>query len=237
MNGKLYLIPNVLNSDTTETIPAYITDTVLHIDHFIVESLKNARRYLVKIGIKNTGKTIDQLTFMELDKHAKEQTLSHYLQAALQGNDIGLLSDAGCPAVADPGTTLVAAAHRKGIEVVPLVGPSSLLLALMASGLNGQSFAFVGYLPIDTTARRQRIVELEKRAHREQQTQLFIETPYRNQALLTDLLAACLPNTRLCIATDLSLPTQQIYTRSVEQWRKKPPTDLHKRPVVFAIGK
>lgn len=237
MTGKLYLIPNVLNSDTVETIPAYITEIIANIDVFIVETLKNARRHLVKIGVKNNGRTVDQLTFFELDKHAKEQTLTHYLQAALEGKNIGLLSDAGCPAVADPGSALVAAAHRKGIEVVPLVGPSSILLALMGSGMNGQSFAFVGYLPVESTTRKQRLIELEKRAQREQQTQLFIETPYRNQQILADILAACQPNTRLCIATDISLPTQTIITHSIEQWRKKPPTNLHKRPVVFAIGK
>jgi 16S rRNA (cytidine1402-2'-O)-methyltransferase len=237
LNGKLYLIPNVLNSETVETIPAYITDIIAHIDVFIVESLKNARRHLVKIGVKNNGRTVDQLTFFELDKHAKEGTLTHYLQAALEGKNIGLLSDAGCPAVADPGSSLIAAAHRKGIEVVPLVGPSSIILALMGSGMSGQSFAFVGYLPIDSAPRKQRLTELEKRAQRENQTQLFIETPYRNQQILADILAACQPAMRLCIATDITLPTQSIQTRSIEQWRKNPPTDLHKRPVVFALGK
>ncbi len=234
--GTLYLIPNVLGNEDVATIPAYVQQLLPQIDVYIVESVRNARRYLVKLGIKKMGKTIDELTFLELDKHQKEQGFSHYLKAAVQGKNIGLLSDAGCPAVADPGAVIVFLAHEKGIPVMPLVGPSSILLALMGSGLGGQNFAFTGYLPIKKPERLKRIAHLEKRALNERQTQLFMEAPYRNNHLFADVLSTCNNNTQLCVAANISLPNQFIKTQSIRQWRKDIP-ELHKQPTIFVLGK
>lgn len=234
--GKLYLIPNTLGTNDTETIPEYVRQIALQLSVFIVENIKEARRYLVKLGMKQSGRTIEELIFLELDKHASEATFSDYLKAAENGTDIGLISDAGCPAVADPGSIIVEWAHQKGIAVVPLVGPSSLLLALMSSGMNGQQFAFTGYLPIQHAARIQRLKFLEQRIVSENQTQIFIETPYRNQSLFTDILNTCKPQLRLSIAANLTLPNQYIQTLSIQLWKKTPPPDLHKIPTVFVLG-
>jgi 16S rRNA (cytidine1402-2'-O)-methyltransferase len=235
--GKLYLIPSLLGGDSTETIPEYVKNLVKTIDVFIVENLRDARRYLVKIGIKSEGKKIDDLTFHHLDKHDKSLEIDHFLAAAEQGQNIGLLSDAGCPAVADPGGRIVYLAHQKGIEVVPLVGPSSILLALMASGLNGQSFAFIGYLPIKPDAREKRIRLLEKFVHLYRQTQILIEVPYRNNVLLKALLKSGNDKTKLCIAANLSLDNEYICTKSIYEWRNtKNLPDLHKQPCIFLLG-
>lgn len=235
--GKLYLIPNVLGGSNTETIPAYVQQVVQQLRVFIVENTKEARRFLVKMGLNRNGNSINDLTFFELDKHAAEDTFSNYLQATENGTDIGLISDAGCPAVADPGSLIVQWAHEKEITVVPLVGPSSILLALMSSGMNGQQFAFSGYLPIAQAQRIQQLRQLERRVLHENQTQIFIETPYRNQALFTDILQTCHPTLRLCIAANLTLPNQYIKTHSISNWKNNPLPQLHKIPAVFLLGK
>lgn len=234
--GKLYLIPNVLGGDTTETIPNYVLPIVWRINHFVVENLKQARRYLVKLGIKQQGKQIDDLTFYHLNKHENEQNFRNFLNPALQGKDMGLLSDAGCPSIADPGHLIVKMAHEKGITVVPIVGPVSIIMALMASGMSGQQFSFVGYLPIKQPQRSKRIKQLETMALKHNQAQIFMETPYRNNALLQDVLANCQAQTRLCIACDISLPTEFIITKSVQAWKKATLPNIHKRPAVFVIG-
>jgi 16S rRNA (cytidine1402-2'-O)-methyltransferase len=197
-----------------------------------VEELRTARRYLSKSGI---GVPIDNLHFFELNEHTpSEQDISVYLQAAIEGNNVGLLSEAGVPAVADPGARLVRLAHQKNIPVIPLTGPSSLLLALMASGLNGQQFAFAGYLPVKPPERKQRLLQLEKRSTAEQQTQLFIEAPYRNEALLADILNVCRPNTLLCIAANLTEPDAYIKTQTIALW-KTTTVELNKKPCVFLL--
>lgn len=236
--GTLYLIPNVLNSPLTNTIPVSVQEVVQQTSTYIVENTKEARRYLIKLGIKTWGISPDSLTFLELDKHANEQQQTHYLRTALEGKNIGLISDAGCPAVADPGSGVVAAAHRQGIRVVPLVGPSSILLALMASGMNGQNFAFNGYLPITTHEKKQQLVALEKKVWQQNQTQIFMETPYRNQQLFDDVLQCCQGNTRLCVARNLTLPDEWIQTRTIAEWKKMTEKPLlHKQPTVFVLGK
>ncbi|QQS30845.1 MAG: SAM-dependent methyltransferase [Sphingobacteriales bacterium] len=234
--GKLYLIPNTLGSRNMETIPDYVQKIALQLNVFIVENTKEAKRFLVYLGIKETGRQIEDLTFLELNKHAGEKEFSSYLKATEKGINIGLISDAGCPAVADPGGIIVQWAHEKGIEVIPLVGPSSMLLALMASGMNGQNFAFTGYLPIQQAQRIQKIRSLEHRILSENQTQVFIETPYRNQSLFTDLINTCKSHLRLCIAANLTLPDQCIKTQTIGNWKKAPLPDLHKIPAVFVLG-
>lgn len=235
--GKLYLIPSLLGGDDTGIIPTHTKEIACSLDTFIVENVREARRYLIKLGIREAGKVIDDLTFHHLDKHAQKSNFRQYLDAADNGKDIGLISDAGCPTIADPGAFLVKTAHRRGIEVVPLIGPSSILLALMASGMNGQSFAFVGYLPSKKWERVKRLQQLEKRASQHRQTQIFIEAPYRNNPLLKDLVQNCEPRTRLCVAVNISLPTQQIISQTIENWRKNTLPDLHKQPAVFLLGR
>ncbi len=234
MAGKLYLIPAPLGDDTPieAVIPAGTLEHLRATRHFVVEELRTARRYLSKAGV---GVPIDTLTFFELNEHTPlEQDILPYLQPALNGYSVGLISEAGVPAVADPGGRLVLLAHQYNIEVVPLTGPSSLLLALMASGLNGQRFAFAGYLPVKSPERQQALRGLEKRSATEQQTQLFIETPYRNEALLADILNACKPNTFLCIAADITQPTAFIKTMTVAAWKKTTP-DIRKKPCIFLL--
>ena len=217
-------------------IPQYVKDIACGLDIFLVETPRNARRYLIKLGIKEAGKAIDDLTFHHLDKHAQKSEFRAYLQEADNGQDIGLISDAGCPAIADPGAYLVKTAHRRGIEVVPLVGPSSILLALMASGMNGQSFAFVGYLPYKKVERNKRLQQLSKWATQQRQTQIFIEAPYRNNQLLKDILQNCHPSTKLCVAVNLTLPDQKIISQSIENWKQNPLPDFHKQPAIFLLG-
>lgn len=229
--SKLYLIPAPLGeNEPSEVIPQYVLDTACSLRCFVVEELRTARRFLSRYGLKGH---IDELDFTELNEHTTPQEVEA-MAALFDGQDVGLITEAGLPAVADPGAALVALCHRKGIEVVPLVGPSSLMLALMASGLNGQSFAFRGYLPAKTDERRSAIKSIEKNSASLRQTQIFIETPYRNDSLMSDLVANLSGSTRLCVAADITLPTQFILTLKVEEWEKRPLT-IGKRPCVFLI--
>lgn len=230
--GKLYLIPSPLGeNDPSEVIPSYVLELISHIDRYVVEEVRTARRYLSKAGLKGQ---IESLEFTTLNEHTTAGEVE--MMAALfdGGKDVGLISEAGLPAVADPGAALVALCHRIGVEVVPLVGPSSLMMALMGSGLNGQSFAFCGYLPAKTDERRSMIRAIEKCSAAKKQTQIFIETPYRNDAMMSDLLQNCAPSTRICIAADITMPDQLIRTMSVAEWKKKPLT-IGKRPCVFLM--
>jgi 16S rRNA (cytidine1402-2'-O)-methyltransferase len=234
MKGKLYLIPTTLGeNEPLEVMPYSVKKMVELIDHFIVENEKSARKFIKKITPK---KSQPSLTIMKLDKYAEEIETRTYLDICEQGISVGLLSEAGVPAVADPGATIVKMAHEKGIQVVPLVGPSSILMALMASGMNGQSFAFNGYLPIDNSERKKSIKDLERLSKDKNQSQIFIETPYRNEKMFTDLKSALTPGTMLCIAVDISLPDEYIRTYSMADWKHKSP-DLHKRPAIFIIQK
>lgn len=235
--GKLYLIPSLLGGDDTSIIPTHTKEIACNLDTFIVENIRDARRYLIKLGIRETGKVIDDLTFHHLDKHENKNNFRQYLDAADKGVSIGMISDAGCPTVADPGAYIVKTAHRRNIEVVPLIGPSSILMALMGSGLNGQSFTFLGYLSSKKWDRIRRIQQLEKRASQYKQTQIFIEAPYRNNPLLKDIVQNCQPLTKLCVAVNLSLPNQQIISKSIEKWKDNPLPDLHKQPAVFLLGR
>ena len=233
MKGTLYLVPNTLgNPDTSATIPSRIAQVVNAIDVFIVEDLRNARRYL---KILNREREIDRITFHELNKHTPPELIPSFLEQAKAGKDTAIISEAGVPGVADPGAAVVRMAHDKGIRVVPLTGPSSILLSLMASGLNGQSFCFHGYLPIQRTDRVSKIREIEQLALRKNETQVFMEAPYRNDALLSDILEHCHPSTRLCIAADITLDSEFIQARTVAEWKRKKPA-LHKRPVIFLLG-
>lgn len=233
MKGTLYLVPNTLgNPDTSATIPGGITPLVNSIKVFIVEDLRNARRYLKNL---NREIDIDLLTFHELNEHTPAEEVPTFLEQAELGSDTAIISEAGVPGVADPGAAVVRVAHEKGIRVVPLTGPSSILLSLMASGLNGQSFCFHGYLPVKRHDRIKKIREIEQVALRKNETQLFIEAPYRNDALLSDILESCRSSTLLCIAADITLESEYIFTRSVAAWRTKKPA-LHKRPVIFLLG-
>jgi 16S rRNA (cytidine1402-2'-O)-methyltransferase len=230
--GTLYLIPSPLGeNEPAEVIPAPVLDKLRTLGTFVVEELRTARRYLSRSGLKGH---IDALEFHVLNEHTPESEVEAMAALFEDGRDVGLITEAGLPAVADPGAALVALCHRRGIRVVPFVGPSSLMMALMASGLNGQSFAFQGYLPAKTDERRAAIKSIEKQSAAHHQTQIFIETPYRNDAMLEDLLRICAPATRLCIAADITMPDETILTRSVAQWRKDPIT-LGKRPCVFLI--
>ena len=234
MKGKLYLIPTTLGeNEPLEVIPYSVKTIVELLNHYVVENEKSARRFIKKITPK---KVQSSLVMMKLDKYAIEIETRTYLDFCDQGVSVGLLSEAGVPAVADPGATIVKLAHEKGIQVVPLVGPSSILMALMASGLNGQNFAFNGYLPIDNSERKKGIKALEKLSMEKNQSQIFIETPYRNQKMFTDLKSVLSPGTLLCIAIDISLPNEFIKTFTIAHWKKQSP-DLHKRPAIFIIQK
>lgn len=233
MKGTLYLVPNTLgNPETSLSIPQGVHKKAVGLDVFIVENLRNARRYLKML---DRSIDIDSLTFYELNEHTLKEEVPSFLEWAEKGKDVALISEAGVPGVADPGADVVRMAHAKGIRVVPLTGPSSILLALMASGLNGQSFCFHGYLPVKRPERIRKIREIEEVALRKKETQLFIEAPYRNDALLSDILESCKPSSLLCIAADITLESEFIYTRTVAQWAKKKPA-LHKRPVIFLLG-
>lgn len=234
MSPALYLFPVPLgNTSLDQVLPAFNREMIREIKHFIVEDIRSARRFLKK---EDREIDIDSLTFYPLNKHTSPADLSGYLLPLQQGVPMGLLSEAGCPAVADPGADVVAMAQRKGLRVVPLVGPSSLILGVMASGFNGQSFAFHGYLPIEPAARSKRLKQLEQRAYSEDQTQLFIETPYRNNKMAEEILAVCRPQTRLCIAANLTCEGEFIRTRTVKEWRGHLP-DLSKIPCLFLIYK
>ncbi len=233
MSGTLYLIPVPLGpADPVETLHPHILATIRPLTHFVVEQAKSARAFLKAAG---TDSPLQELALEELNEHTRCKDIERLLAPLRAGHDVGLLSEAGCPAIADPGADLVALAQRENIRVVPLVGPSSLLLALMASGLNGQRFAFQGYLPAKEAERRKALGELENESRKRQQTQLFIETPYRNRALFETILQTCRPDTRLCLATNLTLPGESIRTRSIDQWKKEAPPDLERRPTVFLL--
>ena len=234
MIPALYLIPNLLGETPVEQVlPAYNHEIIMGIRHFIVEDVRTARRFLKQI---DRSIDIDQLTFYTLNKHTKPEEISGMLQPLEQGNPMGVISEAGCPAVADPGADVIAIAQRKSLKVVHLVGPSSIILAVMGSGFNGQSFAFNGYLPIDPDERIKTLKRLEQRAYTENQTQLFIETPYRNAKMMADILNACRPQTRLCIAAGLTSFDEYIRTRTIKEWRGQLP-DLSKIPCIFLIYK
>lgn len=234
MKGKLYLIPTTLGDSPHErSFPSLNNDIVRSLKHYVVEELRTARRFLKKV---DRAIDIDQLTIDVLNEHTNAKDVTKMLVHANNGEDIGLVSEAGCPAVADPGADIVSVAHRKGIEVVPLVGPSSILLSLMASGFNGQNFAFVGYLPAKPNERASRLVQLEKRMYQENQTQIFIETPYRNRHMMDTMVNKLNPNTRICVAADITLESEFIKTKTAEQWKKAMP-EIHKRPCIFLIYK
>ena len=228
----LYLIPSTLGNEDTELFLPKGTIEIIHLlKYFIVENEKTARAFLKTCKIVFPQ---SELVILELDKHDPKQDIQTFLKHSKDGHSIGLLSEAGCPAVADPGSLIVAAAHRLNLTVKPLVGPSSLLLALMASGLEGQRFCFHGYLPIDRDPKSKAILKLEREAQVNKQTQIFIETPYRNNTLLKDLLSICNNDTRLCIAVDLNTPSEWIKTMRIQEWKKQIP-ELHKKQVVFLL--
>lgn len=230
----LYLIPSLLGDTAIErVIPPYNIGVVSRLNYFIVENVRSARRFLKKC---NPQSNMDKLTFFELNRHTDKKEIASYLLPMQKGESIGVISEAGCPAIADPGADVVAIAQQNGYKVVPLVGPSSLLMAVMASGFNGQSFAFHGYLPIDGRDRILKLKQCEERAYGESQTQLFIETPYRNQKLAEDILRHCKPQTQLCIAMNISCDDEYIVTRSIRAWKGILP-DMHKKPTVFLIYK
>ncbi|MBR3659464.1 MAG: SAM-dependent methyltransferase [Bacteroidaceae bacterium] len=234
MIPALYLIPNLLGDTPVEQVlPPYNHEIIMGIRHFIVEDVRTARRFLKQV---DRSIDIDQLTFYTLNKHTNPDEVASMLRPLEEGSPMGVISEAGCPAVADPGADVVAIAQRKGLQVVPLVGPSSIILAVMGSGFNGQSFAFNGYLPIEPDERIKVLKKLEQRAYTENQTQLFIETPYRNAKMMADILKACRPQTHLCIAAGLTTKEEYIKTRTVKEWTGHLP-QLEKIPCIFLIYK
>lgn len=233
MSPVLYLIPTPLGAPDTPCLLPHEREMIVDLTDFVVEAEKTARAHLKHLGVRTP---IRELNMQTLNEHTDLNTLPELLRPLLEGRSVGIVSEAGCPAVADPGANLVALAHKHGFEVRPLIGPSSLLLALMASGANGQNFAFKGYLPSEKTERIEALKALEKRSRQHNETQLFIETPYRNDALLADAVAQLHPETRLCTATDLTLPTQEIISKTVADWRKQPVLpNLKKRPTIFVL--
>lgn len=234
MDAALYLLPVTLGeTPLANVLPQYNFEVIAGIRHFIVEDLRSARRFLRKADPQFD---IDGSQFFELNKHTSPQDVAGYLKPLCDGKPVGVISEAGCPAVADPGADVVAIAQRKGLKVVPLVGPSSIILSVMASGFNGQSFAFNGYLPIKPDERSRCLRRLEQKVYGEDQTQLFIETPYRNGKMVEDIIAACRPQTKLCIAANITCEGEYICTRTVKEWKGKVP-DLSKIPCIFLIYK
>ncbi|MEK6685064.1 MAG: SAM-dependent methyltransferase [Pseudomonadota bacterium] len=232
MTGKLYLIPTPISQETIAWVmPAAVQHCIAELSYFIVEHPKTARQFLKQINPKYP---LQELKMQILNEHTPSKDLLALLDPVLAGHDMGLLSEAGCPAVADPGAGLVRLAHKNNITVVPLVGPSSILLALMASGLNGQHFAFNGYLPIESEARAGKLMELEKLSVSRDQTQIFIEAPYRNQKLLEQLVKVCSDNTDLCIASHLTFSSEMVATKSVKEWKRSLP-DINKIPTIFLL--
>jgi 16S rRNA (cytidine1402-2'-O)-methyltransferase len=231
--GTLYMIPVTLGDDRLNcALPQDVMNIARKLEHFVVENEKSARRFL---SILKTEKPVREISMQLLNEHTDTKNVSSLLAPLLGGHDVGMLSEAGCPGVADPGALLAAAAHRKGIRVTPLVGPSSILLSLMASGLNGQQFTFLGYLPTDKSARIARLKEIEKQSQKRKETQIFIETPYRNQHMLEDILAHCSDTTDLCVASNVSLESEQIISKPISEWKKNGLPDLHKQPTVFLL--
>ena len=235
METALYLLPVTLGDTAIDKVlPAYNAGIIREIKHFIVEDVRSARRFLKKVDREID---IDTLSFYPLNKHTSPEDISGYLNPLAEGHSMGVISEAGCPAVADPGADVVAIAQRRNLKVVPLVGPSSIILSVMASGFNGQSFAFHGYLPIEPKERSKRLKELEGRIYSEHQTQLFIETPYRNHKMLDDILKACRPQTKLCIAANITCEGEYIKTRTVKEWKGTALPDLSKIPCIFLLYK
>lgn len=228
--GKVFLIPTVLHEEASETIPLYVLDAVKECQVFFTENERTARRYLKMLWREMV---IDDYKWFTIHK-AEEEVQQTFIQLLNGGNNIGIISEAGCPGVADPGQLLVNAAQKTGAIIKPLVGPNSILLALMASGMNGQRFQFVGYLPIDSDARKTTIKELENESAKKNCTQIFIETPYRNNQLIKDLILTCKPQTQLCIAVDITVPAESIVTKPIAEWKKQLP-DIHKRPAIFLL--
>jgi len=232
--GTLFLIPVPLAEDAAaKTFTPYLVDTINHIKEYIVENEKTARRFLKVAGLKTPQ---SELTVHDYGKHNRNSSLKPFFTGLQAGNDVGLMSEAGCPGIADPGADIVAEAHRRNIKVVPLVGPSSILLALMASGFNGQGFAFQGYLPIDKAERSRKIKELENLSDRLNQTQIFIETPFRNNQLLEEILKSGNAKTKLCIACNLTAADELVQTKIIAEWQKQTP-DLHKKPTIFLLSR
>lgn len=231
-SGKLYLIPNVI-SDGSEhaVIPVHVKEVISDLKFFLVENVRTTRRYISSLRL---GMVINDLKFDVLDKNTPIEQIPVLMQPILQGEDIGIISESGCPGIADPGSVAVAYAHRKNIQVIPLVGPSSILMALMASGFNGQSFVFHGYLPIDKSKKKEKLKSMEQAAIKMEQTQVFMDTPYRNQQLLEDIIATCKPNTLLSIAKDITGKNEMISTRTIAEWKRHPPS-MHKIPVIFSL--
>ncbi len=232
MRGKLYLVPTLLgNTLPQQVLPASVFTVINRLKHYIAEDIRTARRFLKKAG---TMVPIDEIKFLELNKYTDEKELAGFLASAYEGYDTGLLSEAGIPCVADPGSKITAIAHRSGIRVVPLTGPSSIILALMASGLNGQVFAFHGYLPVKKNELTSKLKQIEHDSAVKNQSQIFMETPYRNMNMINTLIEACKKSTKLCIACDLTLESEFISTRSIAEWEKNRP-DIHKRPAIFIL--
>ena len=232
MKGRLFLIPSPLgDNDPAEVIPAGVLSMLPSISTYVVEAVRTARRYLSAAGLKGH---VHDLEFHELNEHTTPEEVDALMKLFDDGRDVGLITEAGLPAVADPGAQLVRLCHRHGVEVVPMSGPSSLMLALMASGLNGQSFAFLGYLPAKTEERRQALRSIEKHSSTARQTKIFIETPYRNDSLLADILSVCRADTEVCIAANITMPDAFIRTKTAGEWKKSVPT-IGKRPCVFLI--
>mgnify|MGYP000987187741 CR=1 FL=1 len=233
--GKLYLIPTTLGETENpfDVLPQTIKRSIELLDYYIVENEKTARKFIKSICPE---KVQASLHLSSLNKHTQDTEYKKMIQDCVEGKNVGLMSEAGCPGVADPGAVIVKLAHEKGVQVIPLVGPSSILLAIMASGMNGQSFAFNGYIPIDASEKKLAIKNLEKLSISKNQSQLFIETPYRNNKMLEDIINCLHANTRLCIACDITLPTEYIKTKTVEEWKHEK-IDLHKRPAIFIIQK
>jgi len=232
MNGKLYLIPIPLGNCSTEAvIPSHVKHIISDLEYFIVENIRTVRRYIRAVDAQ---KNIDEINFFTLNKHTKPKEMETFLAPALKGQSIGIISEAGLPAIADPGASIVSLAHKQQIEVIPLVGPSSIFLALMASGFNGQRFTFHGYLPIKPNERTQTLKQIEKESQKNNTSEIFMETPYRNNKLLADMLNVCHRKTQLCIATNITLENEFIQTKTIEKWKQEE-INLHKKPTVFLL--
>ena len=235
LEPALYLIPVTLGeTPVAQVLPSYNHDIIVNIKHFIVENIRSARRFLKQV---EKSIDIDELTFYELNRHTDRKIIGEYLKPLEAKQPVGIISEAGCPAIADPGADVVAIAQSRRLKVVPLVGPSSIIMSLMASGFNGQQFAFNGYLPVDIPGRVKTLKKLENKVYNDDQTQIFIETPYRNSKMLESMLGALRPTTKICIAAGITTPQELIITRTVEKWKKEKMPEFEKIPCVFLIGR